>query len=90
MYLVLGDYMENAYEGSFLDIGFGHYLSRNRVTAIIPISGNKSRFLLKAKKKDGLVFECTKGRAGKSIVILDDKTCYISAFNSEYISKNML
>lgn len=77
-------------DGPFLDIGFNFFVNSNRVTTILPFAGKMVQTLYKERRDAGDFIDATRGRAKKSLIVLDNGQVVGSAFKPDTIIKRQL
>lgn len=80
----------NPENGVFMDIGFGFVVNTARVTCIMPFIGNMVERLYKNRRDDGMFFDATRGRAKRSLILLDNGEIIGSAFKPDTIINRQL
>jgi regulator of extracellular matrix RemA (YlzA/DUF370 family) len=74
---------------SVISVGFGNYVARARVVAVIsPDSSPIKRTIQEARKKGSLI-DATQGRKTKSVVYMDDGRILLSGLGPETLAKRM-
>lgn len=81
---------EQSNYGPFLDIGFGFLVNVHRVTSILPYVGKLMHYLYRDRKAAGKFIDATRGRAKKSIIVLDTGEIIGSAFLPATIANRQL
>lgn len=81
---------ENIAQGPFLDIGFGFLVNVHRITSILPFVGKMMKNLYRERKEAGKFIDATRGRAKKSIIVLDNGDIMGSAFLPGTIANRQL
>lgn len=72
-------------KGPFLELGFGFVANMARVTCIMPFIGKTSQRLYRECRDTGYYYDATRGRAKKSLVVLDNGYIIGSAYKPETI-----
>ena len=80
----------NPENGVFMDIGFGFVVNTSRVTCIMPFIGNMVERLYKSRRDAGMFFDATRGRAKRSLILLDNGEGIGAAFRPETIISRQL
>ena len=70
-----------------LDIGYGYFISADRIVWIAPPDANPIKTLLKDKKQLGLLRDLSAGRGRRSVVGLDTREVVITAKATKTLSK---
>lgn len=81
---------ENNKNGPFLNVGFGFIVNMNRVTSILPYAGKSVQRLYSSKLNSGELFDATRGRKKRSIIVFDTGVIMSSAFSPETIVNRQL
>jgi len=63
----------------FLNIGYGSYISMNKIVAIVHPDSNPIRRLVKKVKEEGILVDATYGRRTRAVIILDNGIVVLSA-----------
>jgi regulator of extracellular matrix RemA (YlzA/DUF370 family) len=72
-----------------IHLGFGNILAINRVVAIVAPSSEPIRRLIQKGKGDGLVFDMTKGRRTKAVLMMDSGHIVLAAITPETITSRL-
>ena len=67
------------------NIGFGNYISINRVISILSIDSAPVKRLVRVAKEKSILIDATCGRKTESILVMDTKHVILSALTSESI-----
>lgn len=81
---------ENNKNGPFLNVGFGFIVNMNRVTSILPYAGKSVKLLYSNKLNSGELFDATRGRKKRSIIVFDTGAIMSSSFSPETIANRQL
>ena len=74
---------ETAIGEDLLNIGFGNYLVRARIVAIVTPSSQPMRRLREEAKENGRLIDATQGRKTRSFILLDSNHLVLSAIQTE-------
>ena len=66
-----------------LHIGFESRVSRNKILAIVPNEAKSIRKQVQTAKEEGLLIDCTRGRATRSVIFLEAGRVITSAISAE-------
>lgn len=66
-----------------LGIGFGNYVSMNRIVAIIRPDSAPIKRLIRESKKDKKMIDATAGHSTRSVIIMDSGQVLLSGINPE-------
>ena len=77
-------------DGPFLDIGFGFMVNVDRITSIVPFAGKAVHNLYYDKRREGKVFDATRGRKKLSVIVLVDGTLISSAYYPDTIANRQI
>lgn len=72
----------------FIDAGYGFLFNLRRITAIFPYKGLAPRRLYESKRDKGLIFDCTRGRKKRSLIVFDTGEIALSAFTPDTLVTN--
>ena len=72
-----------------IPVGMSAYVQAARVLAVVSIEPLPSRQMYRAAKVEGLLIDATRGRAGKSLLILDTGRVIVSMLNADTIAGRM-
>lgn len=64
----------------FVNLGFDNFVKMSRILAILPVNNKTNKNMYYGLKKDGKIIDFTRGRKHKSLVLLDNEECCVSAF----------
>jgi hypothetical protein len=70
-----------------INIGFGNYVVRSRIVAIVNPNSSPMRRLREEAKEDGRLVDVTQGRKTRSILVIDSNHVILSAIQAETISQ---
>ncbi|MBR3665198.1 MAG: DUF370 domain-containing protein [Desulfovibrio sp.] len=70
-----------------LNIGFGNYLVRARIVAIVSPTSQPMRRLREDAKEHGRLLDATQGRKTRSFILLDSHHLVLSAIQSETLKQ---
>ncbi len=72
-----------------VSVGFGNYVCRGRVVAILSCDSSPiKRAVQEARKKGGLI-DATQGRKTKSVLFMDDGRIVLSGLGPETLARRM-
>lgn len=74
---------------SVFSVGFGNYVARERVIAIISTESSPIKRAVQEAKKEGAVIDATQGRKTKSVLFMDDGRLVISGLGPETLAKRL-
>ena len=74
--------------GAF-SVGFGNYVARGRVIAIVSVDSSPIRRAVQEARKSGELIDATQGRKTKSVIFTDDGRLVISGLGPETLAKRM-
>ncbi len=72
-----------------ISIGFGNYVVRQKVIAIIGADSAPIRRSVQEARKQGVLVDATQGRRTKSVIILDNGNMIISGLSQETLARRM-
>ncbi|MGQ9554256.1 MAG: extracellular matrix/biofilm biosynthesis regulator RemA family protein [Anaerolineae bacterium] len=72
-----------------LHVGFGDYITANRILAVIRPGSTPVRRLLEEAERKGLMLDVTHGRRTKAIVLLDSGHLVLLALQPETIANRL-
>lgn len=72
-----------------VNIGFGNFISLNRLVGIFEIDSAPSKRLVHLGKEKNILIDATCGRKTQSILIMDTGNIVLSALNTEVISSKI-
>jgi len=70
-------------------VGFGNYVARGRVVAIVSVDSSPIRRAIQEARKSGDLIDATQGRKTKSVLFTDDGRIVISGLGPETLAKRM-
>lgn len=73
----------------YLDVGFGYKLAVNEIYALLPINILSVKNLALEKRKEGKMIRATKGRKGRSLLLLKNGMVCVSAYTTDEIVNNI-
>ncbi|MCE5199409.1 MAG: DUF370 domain-containing protein [Armatimonadota bacterium] len=74
---------------SVFSIGFGNYVSRERVIAIVSTDSSPIKRAVQEARKEGNLIDATQGRKTKSAVFMDDGRLVLSGLGPETLAKRV-
>lgn len=78
---------------STLLVGFENYIPVSRITGILSYTSSRLKQEVSERKKNPSnqlpIFDCTKGKSIKSVVVLDDGTYVLSAVHTDTLAKRL-
>ncbi len=72
-----------------VSIGFGNFVNRERIVAIVSPNSSPIRRLKEQLKDDGKIIDATQGRKTRSIIIMDSGHIILSGIAVETISERI-
>ena len=69
-----------------INIGFGNYISFDRVISILSIESSPIKRLMRLAKEKNILIDATCGRKTESVLIMDTGHVVLSALSSENIA----
>ncbi|GAB6038348.1 DUF370 domain-containing protein [Fundidesulfovibrio butyratiphilus] len=73
-----------------LNIGFGNFVVKSRVVAIVNPASSPMRRLREEAREAKLLVDATQGRKTRSIIVTDSNHILLSAIQAETISQRFL
>jgi len=74
---------------SVISIGFGNYITRERVVAVTSVDSSPiKRAIQEARKRGGLI-DATQGRRTKSVLFTDDGRLVVSGLGPETLARRL-
>lgn len=70
-----------------MSVGFGNYVVRERVIAILSTSSAPIKRAIQEARKQGRIIDATQGRRTRSVLFMDDGRMVISAIGQETLAK---
>lgn len=74
---------------SVFSVGFGNYVSRERVIAIVSTDSSPIKRAVQEARKKGSLIDATQGRRTKSALFMDDGRLVISGLGPETLAKRV-
>lgn len=74
---------------SVFSVGFGNYVSRERVVAIVTVDSSPIRRAIQESRKEGSLIDATQGRRTKSALFMDDGRLVVSGLGTETLAKRI-
>ena len=74
---------------SVFSVGFGNYVARERVVAVLCSESSPIKRAVQEARKDGTLVDATQGRKTKSVVFMDDGRLVLSGLGPETLAKRM-
>lgn len=74
---------------SVFSVGFGNYVSRERVIAIVSTDSSPIRRAVQEARREGDLIDATQGRKTKSVLFMDDGSVVISGLGPETLAKRV-
>lgn len=81
--------MKASNRSSFINIGFGNYVSFSRVTAILNSGTSPMRRLKEEARKKNKLVDATQGRKTRAIIVTDSDHIILSAIMPETITQRL-
>lgn len=72
-----------------ISVGFGNYVTRERVTAIVSSDSSPIKRAIQDAKKENTLVDATQGRKTKSVLYMDDGRLVTSGLGPETLAKRM-
>ena len=73
----------------FINVGFGNFLSINRLVAVVGAHSSPVKKLLQNAKEQGFVIDATYGRKTRSVILIDSGHIVLSFLQKETISRRL-
>ena len=70
-------------------VGFGNYVSRERVVAVVGVDSSPIRRAIQESRKDGSLVDASQGRKTKSVLFMDDGRLVVSGLGPETLAKRI-
>jgi regulator of extracellular matrix RemA (YlzA/DUF370 family) len=70
-----------------MSVGFGNYVVRERVIAIVSSDSAPMRRVIQEARKQGQLIDATQGRRTKSVVFMDNGQILISGLSQETLAR---
>lgn len=74
---------------SVISVGFGNYVSRGRIVAIVSSDSSPIKRAVQDARKEGSLIDATQGRKTKSVVFTDDGRVVVSGLGPETLAKRI-
>jgi len=74
---------------SVFSVGFGNYVSRERVVAVVGVDSTPIRRAIQESRKEGSLIDATQGRRTKCALFMDDGRVVVSGLGPETLAKRM-
>lgn len=74
---------------SVFSVGFGNYVSRERVIAIVSTDSSPIKRAVQEARSSGNLIDATQGRRTKSALFMDDGRVVISGLGPETLAKRV-
>lgn len=74
---------------SVISVGFGNYVCRSRVVAILSSDSSPVKRAVQEARKRGSLIDATQGRKTKSVLFMDDGRILVSGLGPETLAKRM-
>jgi extracellular matrix regulatory protein A len=74
---------------SAMSVGFGNYVVRERVTAIVAADSAPSRRAVQEARKQGTLIDATQGRRTRSVLFLDNGQILISGLSQDTLARRV-
>jgi len=74
---------------SVFSVGFGNYVARKRVVAVLCSDSSAIKRAVQEARKDGTLVDATQGHKTKSVVFTDDGRLVLSGLGPETLAKRM-
>ena len=74
---------------SVLSVGFGNYVSRERVIAIVSTDSSPIKRAVQEARSNGNLIDATQGRRTKSALFMDDGRLVVSGLGPETLAKRV-
>ena len=72
-----------------ISVGFGNYVSRERVVAIVASDSQPIKRAVQEAGREGSLIDATQGRKTKSVLFTDDGRVVVSGLGLETLAKRM-
>lgn len=70
-----------------LSVGFGNYVARERIIAIVSADSSPIKRAVQESRKKGSLIDATQGRKTKSVLFMDDSSLVVSGLGPETLAK---
>ena len=74
---------------SVISVGFGNYVSRGRIVAIVSSDSSPMKRAVQEARKEGNLIDATQGHKTKSVVFTDDGRLVVSGLGPETLAKRV-
>ncbi|MGC8863490.1 MAG: DUF370 domain-containing protein [Armatimonadota bacterium] len=74
---------------SVFSVGFGNYVSRERVVAIVGVDSSPIRRAIQESRREGTLIDATQGRRTRCAIFMDDGRIVISGLGAETLAKRI-
>lgn len=74
---------------SVISIGFGNYVVREKVTAIVSSESAPMRRAVQEARKQGTLIDATQGRRTKSVIFLDGGRIVLSGLSQDTLARRL-
>ena len=74
---------------SVINVGFGNYVSRARIVAVISPDSSPIKRAIQEARKEGNLIDATQGRRTKSVLFIDDGSLVVSGLGTETLAKRI-
>ena len=72
-----------------ISVGFGNFVTRERVTAIISSESSPIKRAIQDAKKESTLIDATQEHKTKSVLFMDDGRLVVSGLGAETLAKRM-
>lgn len=72
---------------SLINIGYGNYTSREKITAILQPGSSPIRRLIKDARDDHRLLDATLGKKTRSVIVMESGQIILSATNPETLNE---
>lgn len=81
--------MEVLVRVSVISVGFGNYVFRGRIIAIISTDSSPIKRAVQEARKEGKLIDATQGRKTKSVLFIDDGSLVVSGLGPDTLAKRV-
>ena len=74
---------------SVVGVGFGNFVTRERVIAIVSPDSSPAKRAVQEARKDGTLVDATQGRKTKSVLYMDNGRVVVSGLGPETLAKRL-
>ncbi len=74
---------------SVVSVGFGNFVNRDRIVAVVSPNSTPIRKLKEQLKEDGKIIDVTQGRKTRSVIIMDSGHVILSGIAVETITERV-